>query len=153
MLLFNVCLADILPLVKCKPEAETIILLKIHLIKLGHLQDAVAGYKQHRQTLYRILNVVEAAADERHHKSSRGGDQQTTSRAATLHSIVNSTISETKDSDICLLNNITKELEELFHIEVFIHFMMSDTTTVHFLYHFRDHFINMQCKINRYHKK
>jgi hypothetical protein len=163
-MLFEVPLVDILPLIKCKPEAETVVSLKIHLAKLGHVLDAFAAEDVHRQTLIRLRSVAAtaAAATTSTSRKREQGSSQGSSRAATLHSILDSTVTamETKD-DLSLKNVMTQLLEGLFHIEVDSLFTSDDSifcffcVVISFIVLFsydRDHCINMPCKTNHYHK-
>lgn len=125
-MLFEVPLVDILPLIKCKPEAETIVALKISLLKLGHFLDAFSACDAHRQTLIRLRGVAAAAATSALSAKTKGQKKQeqeeediASSRVATLHSILDTTITtiETTDNKD-LKNEISQLLKGLYHIEV-----------------------------------
>lgn len=121
-MLFEVPLVEILPLIKCKPEAETIVSLKMHLIKLGHFLDASTACDQHRQALNRLREVAATLATPTTSVKGKGQQEEInidSSRAATLHSILDTTITTIETAGDCSLRNAIKQvLEGLFHIEV-----------------------------------
>ena len=121
-MLFDVPLVDILPLIKCKSEAETIVYMKINLLKLGHLLDAFQAEEAHRQTLSNLCDMTAKASytESSSMEAASSPLPTSTARFATLHCILRSALTTTtpgKDNT-ALKEAIRRILEGLFHVEV-----------------------------------
>lgn len=131
-MVFEVSLVDILPLINCKPEAEAVVSLKIHLVKLGHLLDASRAADLHRDTLIRLCNTAAASATDgtsapaalsaaASRTISTRSPHCRSSRAAALHCIVMDCVIAAPargEYNTPLKSAVAQLLDGLFHIEV-----------------------------------